>query len=236
MFTGIIEGIGTVRKIVRRRTSHRLTVRSPFSLARVKLGESIAVNGVCLTVVARRQRSFDVDVALESLRVTTLGELGQGSPVNLERALRLHDRLGGHLVLGHVDAFATLTKIKKYSKGPRSPTEGPSRLWRSKGPRSPTAGPSRLRRSKGPRSLIEGQEWQITFPPRLKKYILTKGSIALDGVSLTVNAIKGSHFSIYLIPYTLKCTTLKGKKPKDRLNIEVDILGKYVERWRAKSG
>ena len=204
MFTGIIEGIGTVRKIVRRRTSHRLTVRSPFSLARVKLGESIAVNGVCLTVVARRQRSFDVDVALESLRVTTLGELGQGSPVNLERALRLHDRLGGHLVLGHVDAFGTLTKIKKYSKGPRS--------------------------------LIEGQEWQITFPPRLKKYILTKGSIALDGVSLTVNAIKGSHFSIYLIPYTLKCTTLKGKKPKDRLNIEVDILGKYVERWRAKSG
>ncbi|OGQ67871.1 MAG: hypothetical protein A3F89_06860 [Deltaproteobacteria bacterium RIFCSPLOWO2_12_FULL_50_11] len=220
MFTGIIEGIGTVRKIVRRRTSHRLTVRSPFSLARVKLGESIAVNGVCLTVVARRQRSFDVDVALESLRVTTLGEIGEGSPVNLERALRLHDRLGGHLVLGHVDAFGTLTKIKKYSKGPRSPTEGPSRLWRSK----------------GPRSLIEGQEWQITFPPRLKKYILTKGSIALDGVSLTVNAIKGSHFSIYLIPYTLKCTTLKGKKPKDRLNIEVDILGKYVERWRAKSG
>ena len=196
MFTGIVEGMGTVQKIVKRRTAHRLTIKAPFSLLRVKLGESISVNGVCLTIIKKRQKSFDVDVALESLLVTTLGDLKKGSPVNLERALRLNDRLGGHLVLGHVDACGTIAKIDRYS---------------------------------------EGQEWWIQFPARLKKYIIEKGSITLDGVSLTVNRLKGNQFSIYLIPHTLKATIFKEKTVRSRLNIEVDIIGKYMERWLRKS-
>jgi riboflavin synthase len=190
MFTGIIEGVGTIQSIAKKKSSHRMTIKSPFSLTKVKPGESIAVNGVCLTVVSKKQKNFSVDVALESLRVTTLGDLKKGSHVNLERALRLSDRLGGHLVSGHVDACGTLKKIDLYK---------------------------------------DSREWWIQIPARLKKYIIEKGSITLDGTSLTVNQVRGARFSVFLIPHTLKSTILKEKSTESRLNIEVDILGKYVE-------
>jgi riboflavin synthase len=190
MFTGIVTATGTIAQIEPRESSHRLTIKTALDLSDAQLGESIAVNGCCLTVVALIDGGFSVDVAKESLAVTTLGQLEEGGTVNLERALRMSDRLGGHWVQGHVDGIGTLEKREPHS---------------------------------------EGELWRVKFPAALAKYIVKKGSITVDGVSLTVNAVEPQVFEIFLIPHTLQMSTLGQRHAGDRLNLEVDILAKYIE-------
>ena len=191
MFTGIIATTGRLERLERRDRGARLTLATRRPLPRLALGESIAVNGACLTVVAPRGRRFSVDVSPETLRRTTLGSLAPGAPVNLERALRMGDRLGGHIVLGHVDGVGRVRTIRP---------EGKWLLYR------------------------------FTAPPALAPYLVEKGSIAVDGVSLTVFACRGSTFTVALIPHTLAVTTLGSLAPGDPVNVEVDVLAKYVER------
>ena len=191
MFTGIILGKG---KVVERRSSGSgmiFSLESDFDLSDPEEGESIAVNGVCLTAKNISSRRFTVDVSPESLDRTNLGKLSVGSNVNLERALRLSDRLGGHMVSGHVDAVSTILE--------RRPV---------------------------------GDFVQFIFgvPAGLAKYIIEKGSIAIDGTSLTVNTCDDKAFSIVVIPHTLEVTLLGTLRKGDSVNIEVDLIGKYVEK------
>jgi len=191
MFTGIILGKGTV---VEKRSSGSgmiFGLESDFDLTDPEEGESIAVNGVCLTAKNISARKFSVDVSPESLARTNLGKLSVGSKVNLERALRLSDRLGGHMVSGHVDAVSTILA--------RRPV---------------------------------GDFVQFTFgiPAGLSKYIIEKGSIGIDGTSLTVNSCDDKEFSIVVIPHTLEVTLLGTLRAGDSVNIEVDLIGKYVEK------
>jgi riboflavin synthase len=191
MFTGIILGKGLV---VEKRSSGSgmiFSLESDFDLTDPEEGESIAVNGVCLTAKNISARKFTVDVSPESLSRTNLGKLSVGSKVNLERALRLSDRLGGHMVSGHVDAVSTILE--------RRPV---------------------------------GNFVQFTFgvPAGLAKYIIEKGSIGIDGTSLTVNSCDDSKFSIVVIPHTLEVTLLGTLREGDSVNIEVDLIGKYVEK------
>ncbi|MBI3078494.1 MAG: riboflavin synthase [Deltaproteobacteria bacterium] len=192
MFSGIIEDVGRVRRMERRGESARLEVETKLPVTELRLGDSVAVSGACLTVVALGERSFTVDVSPETLRRTTLGELRPQDPVNLERALRLSDRLGGHLVNGHVEGTAEVTAIRR-----------------------------------------EANAILLTFrvPPALARYVVEKGCIAVDGVSLTVNAVRGPEFSVAVIPFTAAETTLGGRRVGDRVNVETDIIGKYVERF-----
>jgi riboflavin synthase len=191
MFTGIILGKG---KVVEKRSSGSgmvFSLESDFDLTDPEEGESIAVNGVCLTAMNISARRFTVDVSPESLARTNLGKLSLGSKVNLERALRLSDRLGGHMVSGHVDAVSKVVE--------RRPV---------------------------------GEFVQFTFgiPSGLAKYIIEKGSIAIDGTSLTVNSCDDKTFSIVIIPHTLEVTLLGILQEGDSVNIEVDLIGKYVEK------
>jgi len=191
MFTGIILGKGT---IVEKRSSGGgmiFSLESDFDLTDPEEGESIAVNGVCLTAKNINARKFTVDVSPESLARTNLGKLSVGSKVNLERALRLSDRLGGHMVSGHVDAVSTILE--------RRPV---------------------------------GDFVQFTFgiPAGLSKYIIEKGSIGIDGTSLTVNSCDDNSFSIVVIPHTMEVTLLGKLREGDSVNIEVDLIGKYVEK------
>ena len=191
MFTGIILGKG---KVVEKRSSGSgmvFSLESDFDLTDPEEGESIAVNGVCLTAMNISARRFTVDVSPESLARTNLGKLSLGSKVNLERALRLSDRLGGHMVSGHVDAVSKVVE--------RRPL---------------------------------GDFTQFTFgvPVGLAKYIIEKGSIAIDGTSLTVNSCDDKTFSIVIIPHTLEVTLLGTLQEGDSVNIEVDLIGKYVEK------
>jgi riboflavin synthase len=190
MFSGIIAAVGRISRIERARAGLRLAIDSGrLGLRDVAVGDSIAVNGACLTVVKRGKKSFSVDVSPETLRCTAgLGEAGE---VNLEKALRLSDRLDGHLVLGHVDGVGKVTKVERL---------GENRLLR------------------------------VRSPASLSRYIARKGSIAVDGVSLTVNAVRGAEFEINLIPHTLAVTTLKDLHAGDRVNLEVDPLARYAER------
>lgn len=192
MFSGIIEDVGRVRRMERRGESARLEVETKLPVTELRLGDSVAVSGACLTVVALGERSFTVDVSPETLRRTTLGELRPQDPVNLERALRLSDRLGGHLVNGHVEGTAEVTAIRR-----------------------------------------EANAILLTFrvSPALARYVVEKGCIAVDGVSLTVNAVRGPEFSVAVIPFTAAETTLGGRRVGDRVNVETDIIGKYVERF-----
>ncbi len=191
MFTGIVEGLGEL--VAKRPTAkgYRFEVRAPFDLADTKLGDSIAVNGACLTVVALKGDCFAVDVSPETLRRTTLGNLKVGDKVNLERALRLGDRLGGHLVSGHVDGIGEVTS----------------------------------RRETGDFIFFK-----VRLPESLSRYVVEKGSITIDGISLTVNQINGSEIELAIIPHTAQITTMGLRFPGDRVNIEVDLIGKYVER------
>ena len=191
MFTGLIEDLGTVRELRQGSAGARLSVATAIPMAELELGESIAVNGICLTVTDFGGGFFAADVSPETLGRSNLGALLSGSRVNLERALRLGDRLGGHWVSGHVDAVGILEE--------RRP---------------------------------DGNAWRLTFrlPVEVNRYVVEKGSVAIDGISLTVNTVADETFSVAIIPHTLEMTTLKEAKVGARLNIETDILGKYVER------
>lgn len=192
MFTGIIEELGEVRSITGSDEGARLWVRAGGVLDGARVGESIAVSGVCLTIVALEGAAFAADVVAETLRRTTLGGLRSGDPVNLERPLRLDQRLGGHIVQGHVDGVGTVTAVRPEGDG----------VW-----------------------------MEIAPPPALMRYLVEKGSVAVDGVSLTVAGISESvGFAVALIPHTLEVTTLGRRGVGDRVNVEVDVLAKHVER------
>ena len=191
MFTGLIASLGTVERLAEGSTSCRLTVRAPQLLSGVKVGDSIAVNGVCLTVVHLRGDTFTADVMPETVRRTTLYLLQPGDRVNLEKALRPVDGLDGHIVQGHVEGVGVIQQIVP---------EGNARVYR------------------------------IKAPGELLRYIVEKGSIAIDGISLTVTEADDSGFGVSLIPHTAKMTTLGYKSAGDAVNLETDILARYVEK------
>jgi riboflavin synthase len=191
MFTGIVEELGTVEAVERQSDAVRLTVRAATVLEDARLGDSISVNGCCLTVAQRTDTTWTADVMAETLAKTGLGSLGPGDRVNLERAATVGSRLGGHLVQGHVDAVGHVVR--------REP----------------------------------GDHWDvvtISMPPDLAPYLVDKGSITVDGVSLTVVEARDDGFTVSLIPETLRRTTLGFRKPGDAVNLEVDVIGKYVAR------
>ena len=192
MFTGLIEGVGTLAAREDRGGDARLRIAvGTLPFADVALGESIAVNGACMTVVEFDAASFAFDASPESLALTTLGRLPPGTPVNLERALRPDDRLGGHLVSGHVDGVGRVLDI---------------------------------------RAEARAQRWRFAAPATLSKYIATKGSICVDGVSLTVNAVDDEGFEVALIPHTVAHTAFSAARVGDPVNLEVDLVARYVER------
>lgn len=190
MFTGIITDVGRVASIERQGDT-RFTIATGFDLDTIEIGASIAHDGVCLTVVEKGDGTYAIQASAETLSKTTLGDWQVGTPVNLERSLKLGDELGGHLVYGHVDGVASVVAIRP-----------------------------------------EGLSHRFTFeaPAHLAKYVASKGSIALDGVSLTVNEVDGPRFGINIIPHTQSCTTFGTLKPGDRVNLEVDMLARYVAR------
>lgn len=191
MFTGIIEELGKVIGIEQKPDAIRLTVGGPLVTSDVSRGDSISVNGACLTAVEIENGSFTADVMHETLRLTALGSLVVGSPVNLERAMNASTRFGGHMVLGHVDGVGEIVSRK------------PSENW----------------------------EWvTIRIPSSLMKYVVLKGSITIDGISLTVNEVTSDTVSFSLIPETLRLTTLGGKRAGDLVNVEVDIMAKHIEK------
>ena len=194
MFTGIIEELGTVKALRREAGAARLTLSAAKVLDGTALGDSICVNGVCLTVVEMNSTAFSADVAVETLRVTNLGDLQAGKKVNLERALQLSARIGGHLVTGHVDSVGRVREKRE-----------------------------------------EGNGWRIFIdaPASVLRYVIKKGSIAIDGISLTVADVDNAGFAIAMIPHTAKLTTLGFKTAGDSVNLESDIIGKYVERLLA---
>ena len=190
MFTGIIEDLGAVDQIKRSNDGAIISVRTSLPTARISIGESIAVSGCCLTVVRKTRGTITMDVSVETLRRTILGELKSGDRVNLERCLTLNKLLGGHLVSGHVDGIGRVVAIA---------SEGESRLY----------------------------TFEVGASQR--RYLVEKGSIALDGVSLTIFGIHGGRFKVALIPHTLKMTTLGYKAVGSTINVESDMLVKYVE-------
>ena len=194
MFTGIVEELGEVVGWTDLTDAARITVRGPLVTSDARHGDSIAVNGVCLTVVDASDGTFTADVMKETLSRSSLGELSVGSPVNLERAVRLQDRLGGHLVQGHVDGTGRILSIE------------PAEHWTVVG---------------------------VSLPSDLGRYVVEKGSITVDGVSLTVSAVGHTDFHVSLIPTTLELTTLGRKGVGDAVNLEVDITAKYVEKLLA---
>lgn len=196
MFTGIIEGLGTVTTVSHAASGARMEVRSDKVLEGVRRGDSIAVNGACLTVVAVDDAVFRVDVSPETLSRSTLGKVQSGRRVNLERALRLGDRLDGHLVSGHIDGMGGVI----------------------------------ARRSTG-NAVIFG----FQAPPELCRYVVEKGSVAIDGISLTVNACTDKGFEVSVIPLTVQVTTLGSTRVGDTVNIETDLIGKYVERFTKRA-
>ncbi len=197
IFTGIVEELGKVREVRKGSQSCQLDIAASKVLTDVKLGDSIAVNGVCLTVVAFETDRFTADVMWETLRKTNLEKLRSGDTVNLERALRLGDRMGGHLVLGHVDGVGRIIEQRRVDI-----------------------------------ALVT----RIGCSPELLQYVLPKGSVAVDGISLTVVETFADSFTVSLIPHTAKLTTLGWKKPGDMVNLETDIIGKYVEHLMKGKG
>lgn len=192
MFTGIVQALGEIRVISARADDVRMSIAAgKLDLTDVRLGDSIAVNGACLTVVERDCDSFAVDVSPETLRCTTLGTLKIAAPVNLELALRFGDRLGGHLVSGHVDGVGEILERR----------EDGDCLW-----------------------------FRIAVPPPLAKYLSRKGSVCVDGVSLTVNAVEGAQFEVQIIPHTQAETLFGTYRTGDPVNIEVDLIARYLER------
>lgn len=199
MFTGLVAGTGKLRARERRGPGHRLVIGTAglAGFDALALGESIAVSGACLTVVASTPESFDADVTSETAEKTTLGQLSLGSDVNLERSLRVGDRLGGHWLSGHVDGVARVAGVQTQGDG-----------W-----------------------LVS-----IAFGDELRRFLAQKGSVALDGVSLTINAVQGSTLSVMLIPHTREVTTLKHLKVGSVLNLEVDLVARYLVSYVEATG
>lgn len=191
MFTGIVENVGTVKQIQHDSQAGILTIASPQGTVECEVGDSISVSGVCLTMTRVINDSFTADISAETLRKTTLGDLKPGDAVNLERPLRLSDRLGGHLVLGHVDEVGTVSGWQDESAS----------------------------------SLMS-----VTVSPTAMRYVVYKGSICIDGVSLTIAELSNDNFAVALIPHTKQVTTLGELRVGARVNVEVDLLGRYVER------
>ena len=191
MFTGIVEELGEVVAVEPLQDASRLTVRGPLVTSDAGHGDSISVNGVCLTVVSSADGAFTADVMAETLRRSSLGDVRAGSPVNLERAVRVSDRLGGHVVQGHVDGTGSIERVT------------PDEHW----------------------TVV-----RISLPEQLRRYVVEKGSITVDGVSLTVSGIEDGWFEVSLIPTTLALTTLGAKGVGDAVNLEVDVMAKYVEK------
>lgn len=194
MFTGIITDVGRVVEI-ERRGDLRLTIQTRFDLNSVAMGASIASNGVCLTVVEKLADAYKVDVSAETIAKTTVGDWVVGTPLNLERSLKLGDELGGHLVYGHVDAVAEVVSVTQ---------DGDSHRWR------------------------------FRVPQKLKNFIAAKGSVALNGVSLTVNEVDDDVFGVNIIPHTAEQTTFGLIGPGAKINLEVDMLARYVARLVGK--
>jgi len=192
VFTGLIEGVGKILALQSEKGGLLIEVSSPFSLKNTQIGDSIAVDGVCLTVINKKENSFKAQISPETLSKTTFKYKKIGDPVNLERALKLGDRLGGHLVSGHVDGIGKISSI--------NPIENFYRF------------------------IIE-------VPENLAIYLVKKGSIAIDGISLTINDCKNNNIELMIIPHTLKMTTLGFKKTGDLVNIEIDIIAKMVYKW-----
>ena len=197
MFTGLITELGSVLSVTRGESSAVFTIAAPKSVTGLAIGDSIAVNGVCLTATSITANSFTADVMVQTLNLTSLSELEVGSPVNLELAAQLDMRMGGHIVQGHVDGVAEVV------------------------------------------ALTPGEKWaqlDITVPKELMKYVVAQGSISLDGVSLTVGSLDDASnvVSLWLIPETLANTNLSAKSAGSKVNVEVDILAKYVERLLKK--
>ena len=191
MFTGIIEEIGKVEAVAKGSNSAVITIAAVKVLEDTKIGDSIAVNGVCLTVTSISGRKFSADVMAETLRRSSLGSLKHGSMVNLERAMAANGRFGGHIVAGHVDGTGKITEIRRDDNA----------VW-----------------------------YTIQASPQIMKYIVTKGSVTVDGISLTVAKVSETDFSISAIPHTVKITVLGERKEGDIVNLETDIIGKYVEK------
>ncbi len=191
MFTGIVEEVGTVAAIQKGQKSSILTIQGNVIFEDMKLGDSIAVNGVCLTVTSFGSNKFTADVMSETLSRSSLGSLKMGSGVNLERAMAANGRFGGHIVSGHIDGTGTITDIRPDDNA----------VW-----------------------------YTVKAPSKIMRYIVEKGSIAIDGISLTVAAVSDDTLSVSIIPHTAKCTILSQKKVGDTVNLENDIIGKYVER------
>ncbi len=192
MFTGIIEDVGSIAGIAKHEGRWTFTVLAGFAPGDIREGDSIAVNGVCLTVTGQEGGSIRADASLETLGVTTLKAAATGDRVNLERAMLLDSRLGGHMVMGHVDGIGRINAI-----GP----EGDS------------------------------LKVEIEAPAEISRYIVKKGSVAIDGISLTVNDQRDNRFTLNIIPYSAAKTTLGSKKPGDHVNVETDIVGRYVEKF-----
>ncbi len=193
MFTGIVEELGEVVRVLERPGASRLTVRAERVLEGTEVGSSLAVNGACLTVVERDGSLLGFDVGPETLRATTLADLTPGAPVNLERPVRLGAPLGGHLVLGHVDGIGRVAQAAAEHGTVRMRIEVPD--------------------------------------PGLPRYLIPRGSVAVDGVSLTLAALEAGAFEVMVIPHTLEVTTLGRRSPGDRVNLEMDVIGKYLFRF-----
>ncbi len=197
MFTGLVEGKGRVREIVRVRGEMRLTILPLFEMIDCRIGESISVNGVCLTVAGLKQGAFRTDVSGETLSRSTLSGLKPDEEVNLERALRMSDRLGGHLVAGHVDGIGRIVRKEQVGGS-----------WRL----------------------------EIGIEPSVARYTIEKGSVAVDGISLTINRCHEKGFEVNIIPQTWGETTILNKRVGDLVNIETDLIGKYVEKFLREPG
>ncbi len=191
MFTGIVEEMGGITVMNKSLAGAKLTILASTVMSDLKIGDSVSVNGICLTVVSRSERDFSVEVSPETLSVTTLGSFAVGMPVNLERAMKLNERIGGHLVAGHVDGVGVI-------RG----------------------------RQQDANAII----FTIAAPPEILRYCVAKGSITVDGISLTINAVTEQAFSVAIIPHTAKVTILGLKQVNDTVNLESDLIGKYVER------
>ena len=190
MFTGIVEELGTVQRVQRKSEGVTLEIQASTVLTDAKVGDSIAVDGACLTIISLTPEAFAADISAETGRRTTLGERKVGERVNLERSLRLSDRLGGHLVLGHVDEMATIC------------------AWQDE----------------GSASLM-----RVTISDTTRRYIAYKGSVTVDGISLTVSDVSEDSFEVALIPHTKEVTTLKTKRTGAKVNLEVDLIARYIE-------